>query len=408
MRRHVLCLLAAMAFVPAAFAADVCTVRVETAHARGDGLRLLADAQTPDLYTAVVPTNEAFAATVLADAGYTLYREELLVEAETALPEGVRFDAVFGRLEIPAKVLAAHAATGIDLSVAAKPITYTIRYHAHGDGEPEPGAAGASLEDVAGDARSWTQAVDAAEGGGKVVLATTGSLHVAGWTFLGWSRVQGHTVPDYEPGASVDHLTIKHLAQVKLYAVWKTTPEEGKVSYPVVLQNGGFESPVISTYYKHFAGAVIGESAIKDPNAIGWSTTASDNMVEIGRLTGGAAAQYGLSGVREGQQFAELNANTAGLLSQRIATLPHTTLYWGFSHRARGSAGIKKETMSMWIGSAEQIEQAREIYDRFANTKAGDANHLSAEEAMAQIATLAEEKQFTNIVHAGKLNADDR
>lgn len=398
MRRLVLCLLAAMAFVPAAFAADVCTVRVTTAHARGDGLRLKADAQTPGLYTAVVPTNEAFAATVLADAGYTLYREKLPGEAETVLPEGVRFDAVFGRLEIPAAVLAAHAADGIDLSVVAKPITYTIRYHAHGDGEPAL-AAGASLEGVVGDARSWTQAVDAAEGGGKVVLATTGSLHVAGWTFLGWSRVQGHTVPDYEPGASVDHLTIKHLAQVKLYAVWKTTPEEGKVSYPVVLQNGGFESPVISTYYKHFAGAVIGESAIKDPNAIGWSTTASDNMVEIGRLTGSAAKEYGLSGVREGQQFAELNANTAGLLYQRIATLPHTTLYWGFSHRARGSVGIEKETMSMWIGSAEQIEQARKIYDRFANTKAGDANHLSAEEAKAQIATLAEKLQFTNIVN---------
>ena len=57
MRRLVLCLLAAMAFVPAAFAADVCTVRVTTAHARGDGLRLKADAETPGLYTAVVPTN---------------------------------------------------------------------------------------------------------------------------------------------------------------------------------------------------------------------------------------------------------------------------------------------------------------------------------------------------------------
>ena len=407
MRRLVLCLLAAMAFVPAAFAADVCTVRVTTAHAQGDGLRLKADAETPGLYTAVVPTNEAFAATVLADAGYTLYREKLPGEAETVLPDGVRFDAVFGRLEIPAAVLAAHAADGIDLSVVAKPITYTIRYHAHGDGEPAL-AAGASLEGVAGDARSWTQAVDAAEGGGKVVLATTGSLHAAGWTFLGWSRVQGHTVPDYEPGASVDHLTIKHLAQVKLYAVWKTTPEEGKVSYPVVLQNGGFESPVISTYYKHFAGAVIGESAIKDPNVIGWSTTASDNMVEIGRLTGRAAAEYGLSGAREGQQFAELNANTAGLLYQRIATLPHTTLYWGFSHRARGSAGIEEETMSMWIGSAEQIEEARKIYDRFANTKAGDANHLSAEEAMVQIAALAKERQFTNIVHTAERNTDDK
>ena len=62
----------------------------------------------------------------------------------------------------------------------------------------------------------------------------------------------------------------------------------------------------------------------------------------------------------------------------------------------------------MWIGSAEQIEEARKIYDRFANTKAGDANHLSAEEARAKIAALAEEQQFTNIVHTAERNTDDK
>lgn len=409
MRSRVLCLLAAMALAPAAFAADTCTVRVTTTHARGDGLRLLADEGTPGLYTATVPTDEDFTATILADPCYTLYRERLPGEAETPLPEGVAFDAISGLVSIPASVLAAHAATGIDLAIAAKPIAYTIRYHAHGDGEPAL-AAGDSLVASGDDGRTWVQTVDTAAGEGQVVLAGGGTLHAEGWEFLGWSRVQGQTHPDYEPGATIDHLTIKHLSQLRLYAVWRTTPEEGKVSYPVVLQNGGFESPVLdaSYYYQHLVGAVITESAIEDPGAIGWSTTASDNRVEIGRLTGDGITQYNMTGLREGQQFAELNASTAGLLYQRIATLPHTTLHWGFSHRARGSNGIEEETMSMWIGSAEQIEQARAIYDQFANTKVGDANYLSAEDAMARIAALAAELQFTNIVHTAKKNVDDK
>ncbi|MGN0854333.1 MAG: InlB B-repeat-containing protein [Kiritimatiellia bacterium] len=406
--RFFVCILSALAVVQAAFAADTCTVRVTTSHSRGDGLRLLADAETPNLYVATAPTNESFTATVLADKCYTLYKESQPGEAESVVPEGVSLDTISGSLAIPAAVLAANAEKGIDITVVAKPIVYTIRYHAHGDGEPEL-ASGASLLVPNDDDRSWVQSVDTADGEGKVVLADGGTLHAEGWVFLGWSRIQGQTHPDFEPGASVDHLVIKHLAQARLYAVWRTDPEEGKVSYPVVLQNGGFESPLIATnYYWHLAGAVITESEIQDPNTVGWSTTAADNLIEIGRLTGGAAAQYNMTAVREGQQFAELNANTAGLLYQRIATLPHTTLYWGFSHRARGSNGITGETMSMWIGSSDQIEQARAIYDKFANTKEDDENHLSPEEAMAQIDELAERLQFTNVVHTATVNTADK
>ncbi|MGN0832844.1 MAG: InlB B-repeat-containing protein [Kiritimatiellia bacterium] len=408
MRRLVLGMLSALAVVQAAFAAETCMVRVTTSHASGDGLRLLADAETPNLYVATAPTNENFTATVIADKCYTLYKESQPGEAESVIPAGVALDTISGGLSIPAAVLAANAETGIDIAVVAKPIAYTIRYHAHGDGEPEL-ASGDSLLVPNDDDRAWVQEVDTADGEGKVVLAGGGTLHAEGWTFLGWSRIQGQTYPDFEPGASVDHLIIKHLAQVRLYAVWRTTPEAGKVSYPVVLQNGGFESPLISSnFYWHIAGAVITESEIQDPNTVGWSTTAADNLVEIGRLTGGAAVQYSLTAVREGQQFAELNANTAGLLYQRIATLPHTTLHWGFSHRARGGNNITNETMSMWIGSADQIEQVRAIYDRFANTKVGDDDYLTAAEAMQQIAELAETLQFTNVVHTATVNTADK
>ena len=404
MRNKLMILIATALCFYGAYATD-CTVRVTTINARGDGLRLLPDANTPNLYVATVPVDEEFTATVLANKYYTFYRETMASEVVANLPNGASFDDISGGLTIPAKLLKVYADTGIDITITAKPIFYTIRYHAHGDGEP---VHADGLTAAGDDIRAWVQQVDTWETDGKVVLAGAGGLHAEGWQFLGWSRVQGQTTPDYKPGARVDHLVIKHNTQIKLYAVWQTTPEEGKVSYPVVLQNGGFESPVIDNYYKHLKGAIITESEIQDSIKIGWSTTASDNMIEIGRLTGIATSKYNLTANREGQQFAELNANKAGLLYQRIATLPHTTLHWGFSHRARGDNNLTEETMSMWIGSAEQIEQARAIYERFANTSVDDKNHLTAEEAMQKVAELAEKLQFTNIVHTATKNTTDK
>ncbi|MGN0844698.1 MAG: InlB B-repeat-containing protein [Kiritimatiellia bacterium] len=409
MRKLFLAALSVFTSIPVVFAEDgICVIRVTTVHARGDNLRLMADTETPNLYVAEAPTDEDFTATILANPYYTLHREDYSGDEASVLPEGVTLNGISGGFSVSAEALAANAQTGIDVKIVAKPISYTIRYHAHGDGEPEL-VSGDSLRSPNDDERSWIQSVDTATTGTNVVLAAEGTLHAGGWQFLGWSRIQGQTNPDYEPGSSIEHLTIKHNAEVKLYAVWRTDPEEGKVSYPVVLQNGGFETPYIATnYYWHIPGAMITESEIQDPWGIGWSTTSADNMVEIGRLTTASSSNYNTTSVREGQQFAELNANTAGLLYQRIATLPHTTLYWGFSHRARGSQNITNETMSMWIGSAEQIEQARAIYDRFANTKLGDPDYLSPEDALAQIAELAEQLQFTNVVHTATYNAEDK
>lgn len=82
--------------------------------------------------------------------------------------------------------------------------------------------------------------------------------------------------------------------------------------------NGGFESPVVGSpgYYQ---GSV--------PN---WSTTASDNLIEIwnGTIMGVPAAQ--------GNQFAELNANQVSTLYQTFC-VPALggTLNWSLKHRGR-------------------------------------------------------------------------
>lgn len=410
MRNKLMILIATALCFYGAYATD-CTVRVTTINARGDGLRLLPDANTPNLYVATVPVDEEFTATVLANKYYTFYRETMASEVVADLPNGASFDDISGGLTIPAKLLKVNADTGINITITAKPIFYTIRYHAHGDGEPAL-ASGDSLIAPNDDDRAWVQNVETKDSNGKVVLAGAGGLHAEGWQFLGWSRVQGQTRPDYEPGAIVDHLAIKHNAQVKLYAVWKTTPEEGKVSYPVVIQNGGFEVPLVpgdkKEGYTFFAGATIAETGIYDPNGIGWSTTAKDGVIEIGCLTNSSArSNYGLNAARDGQQIAELNANLPGLLYQRIATLPNKTLHWGFSHRARGK-NTTEEKMSMWIGSAEQIEQAREIYYNFALKDTGEEGKLTAEEAQAKVDALAEKLQFTNIVHTAKVEPSDK
>lgn len=399
MRKIGLLLVAWVLAAWAGAAVPTCRVTVTLDQAEGDKLRLFPTA-TDGVWAADAPVDGDFTATVLPHIG----RKFSL--ADSTLPAGMTFNPAMGSLVIPKAMLAANKETGVALRIATTPICYTIRYHAHGDGEP--GHAKESLTPVAGE-RGWDQAVSTENA--KVRLATRGTLHAEGWEFHGWARTQGVTTPEFKPDATCAHLVTMDGDTITLYAVWTTNPKEGEVSYPITLQNGSFETPELSNNetYVHFAGAVIGDKTIDDSNKIGWSTTGTENLVEIGRLTSASSiSQYGVSSARDGQQIAELNAKGAGLLYQRIATLPNTTLHWGFSHRARSYSPTNEtsETLSMWIGSHDQVEQARAIYDCFAVTNANSLNHISREEAMKQVAALAENLKFTNIVHTAYGNAD--
>ncbi|MEV4853068.1 MULTISPECIES: DUF7507 domain-containing protein [unclassified Microbacterium] len=100
----------------------------------------------------------------------------------------------------------------------------------------------------------------------------------------------------------------------------------------LALANGSFEQPAFTA----------GVSIVNADVVPGWSTTATDNQVEIWRSPGNprgyAAAQ--------GSQFAELNATQASMLYQDVATTPGQTLYWSLKHRGREGT----DTMRVMIG----------------------------------------------------------
>ncbi len=103
--------------------------------------------------------------------------------------------------------------------------------------------------------------------------------------------------------------------------------------------NESFEEPTIS------GSSIQNESAIP-----GWSTTASDQQIEIW--------QSGFLGVDsyDGTQHAELNANQNGALYQSLCLTPGTVMNWSARHRGRDG----DDTMQVRIGpdlASATIEQ---------------------------------------------------
>lgn len=90
------------------------------------------------------------------------------------------------------------------------------------------------------------------------------------------------------------------------------------------LVNGGFEDGM------NGCNGIFNESLID-----GWETTATDDMMEIwcdGRVL--SSITYN---AREGNRFAEINANQTAGLFQTISTTPGTYMIWSVSHLARGT-----------------------------------------------------------------------
>lgn len=117
-----------------------------------------------------------------------------------------------------------------------------------------------------------------------------------------------------------------------------------------MLENAGFDDIAISGKYSSFSAA----NAPSPEAGIGWNTTAADYMVEVGNIKNGDA--YGLSAIIEtvikkpyiknGDQFAELNASQDSSLYQIVNTTPGKMYRWGLSHRGR--SGV--DTMALIIG----------------------------------------------------------
>ena len=121
-----------------------------------------------------------------------------------------------------------------------------------------------------------------------------------------------------------------------------------------LLANAGFDDAVVSATNGYFQAKAA--NAPTPFEKIGWCSTASDFVVEIGTLKGGKDA-YGLGvtfdtsvynppSIRDGYQFAELNADQESSLYQVVNTDPGKMYKWGLSHRGRD--GI--DTMALVIG----------------------------------------------------------
>lgn len=121
-----------------------------------------------------------------------------------------------------------------------------------------------------------------------------------------------------------------------------------------LLKNPGFEDAVVtSTSGYQMAKAA---NASSPTSKIGWSSTASDYVVEIGSLRSGNDV-YGLGvtfdkvtynkpSIRDGYQFAELNADQESSLYQIVDTAPGKMYKWSLSHRGRDGL----DTMALVIG----------------------------------------------------------
>lgn len=122
-----------------------------------------------------------------------------------------------------------------------------------------------------------------------------------------------------------------------------------------LLKNSGFEDAIV-TSTSGYQPAKAANAPSPFSNNIGWCSTASDYVVEIGTLKGGKdvyglgvtfdTVMYNAPSVRKGEQFAELNADQESSLYQIVTTDPGKMYKWSLSHRGRDGL----DTMALVIG----------------------------------------------------------
>ncbi|WP_221409435.1 LamG-like jellyroll fold domain-containing protein, partial [Marinoscillum furvescens] len=107
--------------------------------------------------------------------------------------------------------------------------------------------------------------------------------------------------------------------------------------------NGSFENPHITTATNHQQSFNGGRIKTFDQSDIsGWSTTASDDRIEIWHSSNTARNHPAY----EGDQWAEINANQTAALYFDLNTQPGVEMIWRFAHRGR--SGV--DSLGLYIG----------------------------------------------------------
>jgi hypothetical protein len=105
---------------------------------------------------------------------------------------------------------------------------------------------------------------------------------------------------------------------------------------PAALINGDFSAPLIGStpFRQEFSAGLI--YAYNQSDVPGWDTTDINGAIEIWR-----DGAQGFRGYNNLPQWAELNAYSAGTLSQVVGGLvANSTFGFSFAHRGRGSATV--------------------------------------------------------------------
>lgn len=110
----------------------------------------------------------------------------------------------------------------------------------------------------------------------------------------------------------------------------------GDLFAAATLTNGGFEVPVIGTGspVQTFGPDIM---SYDESDVPGWQTTDVLNAIELWRNGAQGFTSY------EGDQFAEINANSDGILSTTVTPSLGSIIGFGFAHRGRGSDTIADE-----------------------------------------------------------------
>lgn len=175
-----------------------------------------------------------------------------------------------------------------------------------------------------------------------------------------------------------NHFVGDHLLNTNAVVLnWQMQPDIHRRPLPVRMVNGDFESPDMEGYITYPGSAWAYIPAMNHPDVAagaldgyvaGWNSIplyttpagyALANHIELQRSFGAAGQSSG--------QYAEVNVDGRSYLSQSFDTTPGTRLYYSFSHKTRGTAGLHDKMAFFIMDAANSVasspEQAIRVMD---------------------------------------------
>lgn len=137
------------------------------------------------------------------------------------------------------------------------------------------------------------------------------------------------------------------LSLVPMSALAEGDPSSDPNRVDNAIVNGSFEQP-----------GRTDKNAPQLDDVPGWSTTATDHLIEFGVNTQANSAPQLLGNdksIPDGNQFAELNADEVSTLYQNVSTVGGHIYEWGLSHRGR----MGTDTMALIIGPKQANAPAK-------------------------------------------------